>query len=246
MTNSRTSVTIMGIPFIHTTKQEFLEKYLAPRIANQENTFVVTANPEIVMHAREHPAYKEIVLSADYVVPDGSGILMAAKYQKEPLPERIPGFDLMLDLLDHAERGGYRCFFLGAEETVNEKMVKEVKHKYPDLKIAGHHHGFFDLDDTEIAAKVERTNPDIIFVALGFPKQEEWIAKYRQQFSKGLFIGLGGSFDTIAGVTKAKRAPQFWISLNLEWLYRLIKQPTRLKRILKVFAFMGRVILKRD
>ncbi|MEN1967771.1 WecB/TagA/CpsF family glycosyltransferase [Lentibacillus sp. N15] len=246
MTNQSRTVTVMEIPFLNTTKQEFLNDYLYPRLANEENTFVVTANPEIVMYARENPEYKRIILGADYIVPDGSGILMAAKYKKEPLQERIAGFDLMLDLLRNAEQKGYRCYFLGAEKTVNDKMVEQVKRQYPGIKIAGHHHGFFKLDDPEIAAEVKRSNPDIIFVALGFPRQEEWITSYRSQFSKGLFIGLGGSFDTIAGVAKAKRAPQFWIKLNLEWLYRLIKQPTRFKRILKIFAFMGRVILKRD
>ncbi|MGY0691318.1 WecB/TagA/CpsF family glycosyltransferase [Virgibacillus sp. FSP13] len=241
---TRNTVTIMDIPFLNTTKSDFLNHYLLPGLADKHNSFVVTANPEIVMRAREDAAYKKAIQSADYVIPDGSGILMAAKYKKEPLQERVTGYDLMLDLLERAEEMGYSCFFLGAKEAVNEKVVDSVKKQYPGLKIAGHHHGFFDIDDPEIVEKVERTNPDLIFVALGLPRQELWIAKHRHQFSKGLFIGIGGSFDVIAG--EVPRAPQVWINLNLEWLYRLIKQPTRFKRILKVFEFMGRVILKKD
>ncbi|GGB32343.1 WecB/TagA/CpsF family glycosyltransferase [Virgibacillus dakarensis] len=244
MTKANDSVTIMDIPFLNTTKDDFLHQYLFPRLADQKKSFVVTANPEIVMRAKEDTTYKEIIQSANYVIPDGSGILMAAKYKNEPLQERIPGYDLMLDLLKHAEEKGYSCYFLGAKESVNEKVVKEVNRQYPGLKIAGHHHGFFAIDDPEMAATVKTANPDLIFVALGVPRQEMWIAKHKDQFAKGLFIGIGGSFDIIAGETK--RAPQLWINLNLEWLYRLIKQPTRFKRILKVFEFMGRVILRRD
>lgn len=234
----------MDIPFLNTTKQEFLHEYLLPRITRQDNTFVVTANPEIVMYAREHRAYCDVVQTADYVIPDGTGVLMAAKYKKEPLRERLPGYELVLELLEQAEVNGYSCYFLGASEAINAKAVQEIKKRHPNLNIAGRHHGFFDLDDPGIVEIVQQAKPDLVFVALGLPKQEEWIAKYRNQFSKGLFIGIGGSFDMIAGETK--RAPKLMISLNLEWLHRLIKQPTRFKRILKVFEFMGRIIFKKD
>lgn len=243
MKNKEKTVTIMGIPFLNTTKHEFLHEYLLPRIAEQNNTFVVTANPEIVMNAREDTVYQDVIQTADYVIPDGTGILMAAKYKKEPLQERIPGYELVLGLLEQAEENDFSCYFLGAADEVNTKAVEEVKKRYPNIKIAGRHHGFFDLDDPGVAEKVQQAKPDLVFVALGLPKQEKWIAKYRHQFSKGLFIGVGGSFDMLAGETK--RAPKFMIALNLEWLHRLIKQPTRFKRILKVFEFMGRIILKK-
>lgn len=243
MANSNKTVPIMDINFLNATRADFLNEHLFPRLNKQQKTFVVTANPEIVVKAREDTAYKQIIQSADYVVPDGAGILMAAKYMKQPLKERITGIELILDLLAHAQQNGLSCYFLGAKESVNEKVVTEMEKKFPDLKIAGHYHGFFDIEDPSIAEKVMQSEADIVLVALGLPRQEEWITQHMGNFSKGLFIGVGGSFDVLAG--EVKRAPEGWIKLNLEWLYRLLKQPFRFKRILKVFEFMIRVILKK-
>lgn len=229
----------MDIDFLNMTQSDFLVSCLYPRAINQEKCFVVTANPEIVMKTREDKAYQTIVQSADFVVPDGIGILMAAKYMKQPLKERIAGFDLMMDLLSFANREGLSCYFLGAEERVNEKAVTKVKERFPHVKVAGHHHGFFDIADKDLADKIARTNPDFIFVAVGFPRQEQWIKAHMDNFSKGIFVGVGGSFDVLAG--EVKRAPNIWIRLNLEWLYRLLKQPTRFKRVLKLFEFMIKI-----
>lgn len=236
-------VTVMDIDFYNTTKRDLLEQDLYPRLEREEKTFLVTANPEFVMHAQEDKEFKQIVQSADFVVPDGIGIIKAAEWMKQPLKERIPGFELMLDLLTHADEQGLSCYFLGAKESINEKTVEKVKSTYPSIKIAGWHHGYFDIADQRIAEAVRDTKPDMIFVALGMPRQEKWIARYKPLFAKGLFIGLGGSFDTLTG--EVKRAPQKWIDLNLEWLYRFIKQPVRFKRILKLGKFMMRVLLKR-
>ena len=237
-------VNIMDIHFLNTTKSNFLRKYLMPHLVNEEKCFVVTANPEIVMKTREDHSYKSAVKSAHYIIPDGIGILLAAKYKKTPLQERIPGIELMVDLLEYANTKGLRCYFLGAQQSVNEKVIQEIKTKFPHVIIAGHHHGFFELDDEEIVEHVVQSAPDIVFVALGLPRQEKWIAQHINRFTKGLFIGVGGSFDVIAG--EVERAPDIWIKLNLEWLYRIIKQPSRVLRIFKVFEFIGRVILRRD
>src|SRR5699024_4546098 len=140
--HTENTVTIMDIPFLNTTKQEFLCDHLIPGIDRHDNTFVVTANPEIVMYARENARYKQVIQSADYVIPDGTGILMAAKYKKEPLQERIPGFELVLSLLEQAETNGFSCYLLGAPEAVNAKAVKEVQKKHADKKITGRHHGY--------------------------------------------------------------------------------------------------------
>lgn len=236
------TVSIMDIDFLNKTKDEFLKDCLYPRLQQGRKCFVVTANPEIVMKTREDGSYKGIVQSADYIVPDGVGILLAAKIMKQPLQERIAGSDLMMDLLGYAEEQGLSCYFLGAEQEVNDQAVQEALKKFPRLKIAGHHHGFFG-DDDQVAQSVRQSNPDIILVALGFPRQEQWIAKYLTDFDKGVFIGVGGSLDILAG--KVKRAPDKWIKYNVEWLYRILQQPFRVKRIFKVFGFMIRVILKK-
>lgn len=237
------TVKIMDIDFINITKEDFLHKHLAPKLSSGQKTFVVTANPEIVMHAREDEAYKKIVQSADYVVPDGIGILLAAKYLKQALTERIAGFELMTDLLYYADAEGLSCYFLGAKAEVNEKAILEIKDKHSNLKIAGYHHGFFEIDNEKIFENVLEAQPDIVFVALGFPRQEKWIFEMMKRADKGLFIGVGGSFDVIAG--EVKRAPEAWIKLNLEWLYRIIKQPFRAKRILKAFEFLFRILVRK-
>lgn len=236
-------VNIMDIEFVNTTKETLLTKHLFPILLNQQKCFIVTANPEIVMKAQEDQNYKQTVQQAHYIVPDGIGIIYAAKYLGTPLTERIAGFDLVLDLLKFANEKKLNVYFLGARDEVNQKATKKVKEKYPDINIVGAHHGFFDLEDSTVVESVKDANPDLILVALGFPKQEEWICKYMDDFEKGLFIGVGGSFDVLAG--EVKRAPDIWIKLNLEWFYRLIKQPFRIKRIVKVFQFMFKVMFKR-
>lgn len=236
MVGMKETVSIMDIDFLNVTKKEFINDMLLPALEKQEKRFIVTANPEIVMKARQDASYRQALQRADYTIADGIGIVKAAEWKKEPLPERIAGFDVMRDLLNVAEEKGYSCFFLGAEKEVNEKAVHEVKKLYPNLKIAGWHHGFFNLDDETILEQVKEVNPDMVFVALGLPRQETWIAKHLDQFGKGLFMGVGGSFDVLAG--EVKRAPKLWIKLNLEWAYRALRQPARIFRLLTVFHFM--------
>ncbi|WP_246569733.1 WecB/TagA/CpsF family glycosyltransferase [Lentibacillus saliphilus] len=230
----------MNIHFLNTTKAKFITDFIFPRLESNEKCFIVTANPEIVMKAQEDSSYMDVIQSADYVIPDGSGIILASKLINKPLPERIPGFEIMMELLALAEKKGKSVYLLGAKKHVNEQAVREAKTAFPELKIAGHMHGFFDLDDEAVAHEVVRSGADIIFVALGMPRQEKWIAAHKDKFNHGVFMGVGGSFDVLAG--EVKRAPKKWIDLNLEWLYRLLKQPFRIKRIFKVVEFMVRII----
>lgn len=233
----------MDIPFTNCTQTEFLNEKLIPKIEKGEKCFIVTANPEIIMETRRNKAYKKIVQSANYIVPDGVGILLAAKFQKEPLQERIAGFDLMNDMLSIANKKRAKCFFLGATPEVNDRAVENIQRQYPNIQVTGNHHGYFNINDASVLAEVHKENPDFVFVALGFPKQEEWIYKHLQTFSKGIFIGVGGSFDVFAG--NVKRAPSIWIKLNLEWLYRLLKQPFRLRRMGPIIKFIWLVVTKK-
>jgi len=241
MTKSIEKTRIMGIDFVNTTMSQFLSDSIEPRLDQEKQTFVVTANPEIVMQTRKDPAYKKAIQSSDYVVPDGIGIIKAASWLKEPLEERIAGFDLTIELLQIANNQGFSCYFLGAAEEVNAAAVLRIREDYPNITIAGRKHGFFDFSEEEVARDIAKKKPDIIFVALGLPRQELWINQYKSYFDKGLFMGVGGSFDVLAG--KVNRAPDFWIKLNLEWFYRLLKQPSRWKCILKIFQFMFLVII---
>ncbi|GAA0604742.1 WecB/TagA/CpsF family glycosyltransferase [Virgibacillus siamensis] len=238
------TVRIMNLDFINTTQENFLNNVLHKHLQNEEKCFIVTGNPEISIRAREDREYRDAVKAADYVIPDGAGILIAAKYMKQPMQERVAGYDVMRDLLAYANEQRLSCYFLGATEEVNRKAVAAAEREYPDLHIAGRHHGFFDMDDPSVVEEVRTSGADIVLVALGLPRQELWIARHFDTFDKGVFMGVGGSIDVLAG--EVKRAPDFWIRLNLEWLYRLLKQPFRFKRILKVFEFMMRVFLKRS
>ncbi|GAA5415803.1 N-acetylglucosaminyldiphosphoundecaprenol N-acetyl-beta-D-mannosaminyltransferase [Paraliobacillus ryukyuensis] len=234
---------IMGISFLNIDREVLYNGIIYPKLRQQQKQFFVTANPEIVMLANEQPNYKAIVNQADYILPDGSGIVLASKIMRQPIEERIPGFEVMTHLIGYAEEEELGCYFLGADELVLEEFIKRIKQLHPNLVISGYHHGFFDLDDQQVVDDVKQSKADMVFVALGSPRQEQWIVKHYESFNKGLFMGVGGSFDVIAG--KVKRAPKGWIKLNLEWLYRLLQQPFRWKRILKVFHFMFRVAIKR-
>ncbi|WP_342388747.1 WecB/TagA/CpsF family glycosyltransferase [Salinicoccus bachuensis] len=236
MTEQHGNVTVMGIGFTNTTLEGFMDSTIRPCLASEDKCFIVTANPEIVIATRDHPDFRETVQSADHVLPDGIGIINAAKMMGTPLQERVSGIDVMREMLAHAEEKGYSAYFLGAKETSNRKAAERAQKKFPDLKIAGRHHGYADLDDEAFVQDIATTRPDIIFVALGMMKQEHWIRRHMDRFDKGVFMGVGGSFDVLSG--EAKRAPNIWIRFQLEWLYRLLKEPKRIFRVLKVAQFM--------
>ncbi|KIO64069.1 MULTISPECIES: WecB/TagA/CpsF family glycosyltransferase [Bacillaceae] len=233
-------VKIMSILFDNYHMSEFVG-ILKERLLNQKKTFVVTANPELVMYANKNSNYFNTLSKANYITADGIGIVMASKLLKHPIKERVAGFDLMGELLHVAEKEKLKVYLLGAKESTLEKAIKRIKETYPNINIVGFHHGYIDISDKKIAKDIMLLAPDLIFVALGFPKQEFWIEKYISEFSKGLFMGVGGSFDVWAG--EVKRAPQVWINLNLEWLYRLLRQPTRFKRMLVLPRFLIKIML---
>lgn len=234
---------VLGIPIIHSNHHSFID-LLEGQIKENKKTFVVTANPEIVMRALNDKGYEGYLKKADYITADGIGIVIASKIFNQPLPGRVSGTDMMLDLLEIANQKRHRVYFLGATESVLQLLLKNVHERYPQVEIVGSHNGFFDWNDNNIEEEIKSTEPDLIFVALGVPKQEQWIAEHLDSFQKGVFMGVGGSFDVIAGVVK--RAPKTWQKLNLEWLYRLIKQPSRWRRMLVIPHFLVKVIFQKQ
>ncbi|KPN79930.1 N-acetylglucosaminyldiphosphoundecaprenol N-acetyl-beta-D-mannosaminyltransferase [Apilactobacillus kunkeei] len=227
------TVNILGFDFLNSSFNDFMEN-TKQRIDNRENTFVVTANPEIVVHALNNQKYTETIKKSDYLVADGIGIVMGANILGSDMSERITGYDILLDLLAWGNQNHKSAYFLGAKPEVIADLKKIIPQKYPDLTVSGYHDGYF-TDSDEIATEINQNQPDMVFVALGFPKQEYFIEKYRH-VSNGLWIGLGGSFDVLSG--HVQRAPQFWINHHIEWLYRLIKEPTRFKRMLALPKFI--------
>lgn len=228
-------IDILGIPFDNLTKKQFVTEIMNNSDANKK-TFIVTANPEIVMYAKENTSYSCLLHEADYITADGIGVIKASHMLNTPIIERVAGFDLMISLLEEANKKNKRVYFLGAKKEVVKLATENVATNYPNIIICGFHDGYFGANDSTIMESVQASNPDFIFVALGFPRQEEWIHTYLKTASKGSLMGVGGSFDVLSG--KVKRAPKIFQNLHLEWLYRLLKQPTRFVRMLVLPKFL--------
>lgn len=202
---------------------------------------VVTLNPEMVVNAGRNSAFASLVRQADLVTADGVGVLWAARRSGAPIPGRVTGIDLVNELLRQGTREGWGFFFLGAAPGVAEEAARRAVDYYPGLRVVGTHHGYFPEAETgQVVAEVRALAPDILLVALGSPKQEEFIARHRESLQSGVALGVGGVLDVLAGRTR--RAPRLFRKLGLEWLYRLAREPRRLGRTLVIPAFVWQVL----
>lgn len=192
--------------------------------------FIVTANPEILLAAKGDEAYLSAIHDADLVLADGVGVLYAARILGKTLPERVSGSDLVPMLLREMAAKGRSVFLYGAKPGVADRAADALKKDYPGLRIAGTENGYI-TDETALWRRLEQAQPDLLLVALGAPKQERWMAANRGR-TKALMIGVGGLLDVFSG--DVPRAPEGWRRLGLEWLYRTIRQPKRIRRVLKL------------
>ncbi|TDF97533.1 WecB/TagA/CpsF family glycosyltransferase [Paenibacillus piri] len=239
------TVSIMGVPFSKLNLQQTLEK-LANRIDKQDDGLfhLITANPEIVMMAGQDDELKSIIGRAGMITADGIGVVMAAKWQGEPLEERVTGFDIFTGLLKSGNEKGYSVYLLGADEETNRKSAEVIAKQYPGVRIVGRQNGFFGKDEEAgVVAAIREAKPDILVVAMGAPYSEKWIYRYKSELQAKIAFGIGGSLDVLAG--KVKRAPVIWQNLHLEWLYRLLAQPSRWRRQLVLPKFALRVLFGR-
>ena len=161
------------------------------------------------------------------VVADGIGLVKAAKMLDIQIPERIPGIDIAQQLLEYGNEMEKSVYLFGAKQEVIEVMVDRINKEYPNLIVAGYTNGYVK-DKDKVFETIKESGADIVLVALGMPAQEKLIYSHLEEFEKGIFVGVGGSFDVLSGIKK--RAPEFFIKHNLEWLYRITKEPSRLKR----------------
>lgn len=172
-------------------------------------------------------------------------MVWAANYCKEPVTERVAGFDLLHELMQQGERYGWKVYLLGSTPEVIQETAERLQLQYPRVIIAGYHDGYFGPEsDDEIIAGIVKTNPDLLFVARGADSQEPWIAKHKSKLGVPIMMGVGGSFDVISG--KSKRAPKVFQKMRIEWLYRLLKEPTRYKRMLALPKFALKVVREKD
>lgn len=201
---------------------------LSNNLEKNEKMFVVTANPETFMISEKDEEVNNMLLDdRTIMVPDGIGVLKAGKKLGYNIEERITGIDIANKLLDFGNEKNKTIYLFGSKQEVIDSMKIVIEEKYPNLKLVGSSNGYVN-DKNKVFDEIAKLKPDIVLVALGIPLQEKLIYKHLDKFKKGIFVGVGGSFDVISG--HKKRAPKIFIKLNLEWLYRIIKEPKRLKR----------------
>lgn len=230
-------IDVLGVGFDNVTMAEAVEAGL--RFLNTEGVhYVATPNPEIVELCRGNPAALAAINGADLVLPDGVGVIKGAAMLGTPLKEKTPGIEFAEGLMGKLAGEGKSLYLLGAKPGVAEEAAARLSNRYPGLRIAGTRDGYF-REDAPVAEAIRRSGADCVFVCLGAPKQELWMAKYGAATGARLLCGLGGSLDVFAG--RVERAPEFWSRHGLEWFYRLCKEPRRIGRMMKLPLFLVHV-----
>lgn len=225
-------IDVLGIEFDNTDILEAVERAIR-LMEERRHAYVVTPNPEIILESQKNEKLASAVKSADMVLPDGVGVIYASHILGTPIKNRIPGIDFASALMARISENGRKVFLLGAKPGVAELAGERLADRYPGLVICGVNDGYFEEEDTEfIIEKINSASPDLVLVCLGSPKQEIWMKNNAELLDAGLLIGLGGALDVYAGVVE--RAPRKWRSMGLEWLYRLIREPKRIKRMVKL------------
>lgn len=223
------------------TPAEALDR-LTEMTARGEGGYVVTANPEIVYECRRDASLRALTEGAALVVADGIGVVHAARILKRPLPGRVPGIELGEQFAARLAAEGRRLYLLGAKPGVAEKAAAELQRRCPGLVIAGTGDGYYK-DEAAAAAALRDAAPDAAFICMGFPRQELFMAAHGPELPRCVMIGLGGSLDVFAG--EVKRAPKIFIRFGLEWFYRLLREPRRLGRMMKLPAFLWLALAER-
>ena len=225
---------ILGVGYDDLTMEEAVDRALE-LMDQRRGAYVVTPNPEIIMLARENAGLMSAIEGADLVLADGVGVTYGAKILGTPLKGRVPGIDFAAKLMGEMAGKGMSVFLFGAKPGVAEKAAAALTARGPGLVIAGTNDGYFK-DDGPIIEKINAAAPDLLLVCLGAPKQELWMQANAARLNVGLMAGLGGSLDVFAG--NVQRAPEQWQKLGLEWLYRLLKEPSRIGRMMKLPRFV--------
>lgn len=221
---------VLGVLFDDFTMDEALNR-IEELMSDGTGHYVVTPNPEFIQTAKKDEEFHRLLNEADLSVADGIGVIYAAKILGRPLKGKVAGIELAAALCERMAAKGQKLFLLGAKPGVAEQAGEKLRSRYPGLTVCGVHDGYFQ-DDTPVVEQIKRSEADVVFVCLGAPKQEKWMARNGEACGAKLLLGLGGSLDVFAG--QVKRAPEGWQKLGLEWLYRLIKQPSRFGRMARL------------
>jgi len=229
-------IEVVGIGIDNVTMGEAVER-LSEFIERDAYSMVFTPNSEMIIEAVKDRDFEEVLNNGQLVIPDGIGVVIASKFYGTPLKERVTGVDLTMKLMELANEKGKGVYLLGGKEGVADEATIKLKEKYDGLVISGTRNGYFAEDEEEaIVDEINRSGAEILLVALGAPKQEKFIYRHRDKLRVRIAMGVGGSIDILAG--RAKRAPEFYRKAGLEWFYRLMKEPWRAKRMLRLPKFI--------
>ena len=234
-------IDVMGLKFDSMTMDEALSRAEA-LLRGDKAAYVVTPNAEIAYEALHDVQLREMLNGADLMLPDGAGVVLASKLLRTPVKQKVAGVDFAAGLLGILERNGQSLYLLGGKTGIGELAAQKMLEAHPQLRIAGSADGYFQ-DEAPVIAKINASGADALFVCLGAPKQERFMVQHQQELHVHLMAGLGGSLDAFAGTVQ--RAPAWMIRLNLEWLYRLIREPKRFRRMLRLPKYLWAVMLKR-
>lgn len=237
-------VNIFGIEIDNLSLKETMD-LLEKKLEADKLFTIATPNTEIAMEAKNKPDLARLINSFNLVVPDGIGLIKASKMRKLPLKERVTGFDISMELLKLGKRRPLSLYILASKEGRSQMAADNIHKTYPGVKVVGNRNGYFTEDDeAEIIENINALSPDVVFVGLGFPKQEDFISRNKDKIKAKIIIGNGGVTDILAGVSK--RAPDIFIKLHLEWFYRLLQEPSRFKRQLALPKFIINVLVDKD
>ena len=230
-------IDVLGVRFDNLTMDEAVDAALELMPAHRA-AYVATPNPEIVMLCNDNPDAAAAVAGAALTIPDGIGVIYGAKILKTPLKEKVGGCDFSQRLMEKMDPEGKSVFLLGSKPGVAEQAEAALRQRFPNLRFVGTNDGYFK-DDAPVVEKINAAAPDLLMVCLGAPKQEIWMHDNAGKLNAGLMIGAGGSLDVFAGVVE--RAPEAWCKAGLEWLYRLLKEPKRIGRMMSIPRFLCKV-----
>lgn len=234
---------LLGVPIHDVTMDEtvqWIDRWIAEGGAHQ----IATVNPEFLMKAQENSAFKVTLRQASLCIPDGIGIVLAARLRGHALRERVAGSDLVPRLGQEAAQRGWRVFFLGAAPGIAERTAEVLSERHPGLPVAGCYAGSPAVDEEAgIIQRVRASDADLLLVAYGAPKQDLWLMRNLALTGAAVGIGVGGSFDFVAGISR--RAPRWVQRLGLEWLHRLVQEPWRWRRQLALPRFVWQVLFSR-
>lgn len=213
--------------------------------SNKSCKIIVAPNTEFIMMAQKDEEFYDILREAELATPDSVGVMIGGKMQKKPFKQRIPGQAYFRKILEIGEKENWSFYLLGGKDDVPKITAENLKKIYPNINIVGYHEGFFEEDGEEaVIQEINRLKPNVLFVAMGAPLQEKWIAKYKNELKVDVAAGQGGTFDYEAG--KIKRAPKIVQKLCIEWLWRLILQPSRIFRMIVLPIYLFKITFTKD